>query len=92
MRQKKIRGKIHYFGRWGRLVNGKLTRLPDDAWKEALEEYKAAVRLLHGGSPEEARYRADKWLAKCDATKNLEIDASCAMPHPPRVYAHQNRS
>ena len=28
--QKKIRGKIHYFGRWGRIRNPKLERLPGD--------------------------------------------------------------
>jgi hypothetical protein len=25
--QKKINGRIHYFGRWGRVVDGKLTRV-----------------------------------------------------------------
>ncbi len=39
--QKKILGKIKYFGRWGRVVNGKLTRIEGDGWKEALELYKA---------------------------------------------------
>ena len=38
--QKKINGTIHYFGRWGRVVNGKLTRIqPDGCWQAALEEY-----------------------------------------------------
>ena len=26
--QKKIAGKLHYFGRWGKIVNGRMERLP----------------------------------------------------------------
>src|SRR3954471_8373550 len=47
--QKKIRGKIHYFGRWGKVVNGKLMRIEGDGWKEALEIYKAQADDLHAG-------------------------------------------
>lgn len=47
--QKKIRGKIHYFGKWGRVVNGKLTRVEGDGWKEALELYKVRADDLHAG-------------------------------------------
>jgi integrase len=47
--QKKIRGKIHYFGKWGRVVNGKLVRIEGDGWKEALDLYKAQADDLHAG-------------------------------------------
>lgn len=47
--QKKILGRIYYFGRWGRIHNGKMERLPDDGWKDALEIYKAQADDLHAG-------------------------------------------
>ena len=47
--QKKIRGRIHYFGRWGHIRNGKMERLPDDGWQQALELYKAQADDLHAG-------------------------------------------
>jgi integrase len=53
--QKKIRGKIHYFGRWARRVNGKLERVEGDGWKEALEEYKAVADDLHAGRTPRAK-------------------------------------
>jgi integrase len=47
--QKKIRGKVHYFGRWATRRNGKLERFPGDGWKEALAEYKLQADNLHAG-------------------------------------------
>ncbi len=46
---KKIQGVIHYFGPWGKRVNGKLERLPDDGWKAALELYQQQRDDLHAG-------------------------------------------
>src|SRR4051794_23853080 len=47
--QSKIRGKIHYFGRWGKIVNGKMVRIEGDGWKAALDAYKAVADDLHAG-------------------------------------------
>lgn len=46
---KRINGKLHYFGKWGRVVNGKLTRVDGDGWKDALEIYQAQRDDLHAG-------------------------------------------
>jgi hypothetical protein len=32
--QKQIRGRIHYFGRWARRVNGGLERIGADGWQQ----------------------------------------------------------
>src|SRR5579885_925891 len=53
--QKKIRGRIYYFGKWARRVNGNLERLPGGGWQEALEQYKAQADDLHAGRTPRAR-------------------------------------
>jgi integrase len=53
---KKIKGELCYFGRWGRIVDGKMQVLPDDgAWKEALELYKSQVDDLQAGRKPRAK-------------------------------------
>lgn len=53
---KKIKGKVHNFGRWARVVDGKLTPVPYEAgWKEALEVYKAQADDLHAGRAPRSR-------------------------------------
>src|SRR5262249_36100267 len=47
--QQKIRGKIYYFGKWARRINGKLERVPGDGWEEALALYKSQADDLHAG-------------------------------------------
>jgi integrase len=41
---KKVAGVIRHYGRWGRVVDGKLTQLPyEDGWETALKLYKAQI-------------------------------------------------
>ena len=53
--QKKVRGKIHYFGRWANRVDGKLGRVEGDGWEKALEDWKAVADDLHAGWTPHAR-------------------------------------
>ena len=41
---KKIRGKFHYFGRWGRIHKGEMVREEEDGWRAALEEYERQAK------------------------------------------------
>ena len=47
--QKKVRGTSRYFGRWGKVVDGTMTRVPGDGWQEALAEYKRVADDIHAG-------------------------------------------
>ncbi len=47
--QKSIGGKIHYFGRWGRIVNGEMQVIPGPTWEEAERIYNAQRADLEAG-------------------------------------------
>lgn len=47
--QKKIRGTIHYFGRWFTVENGKKIRVAEDGWQAAVAEYDRVKADLHAG-------------------------------------------
>lgn len=47
---KRIRGKLHYFSRWGKRVDGQMVVLPDGGnWRQALELYQAQCDDLFAG-------------------------------------------
>ena len=56
---KELRGKLHYFGNWGRRVNGKMERLPDDGWQNALKEFKAQAEDLYAGRTPRVKDNSD---------------------------------
>jgi len=49
--QKRINGKLHYFGRWGRIWKGKMERVEGDGWEDALELHQAQRDELYAGRP-----------------------------------------
>lgn len=52
--QKKIGGRIHYFGQWAKRVDGKLVRVESDGWEDALREYNLhneSIRLTGEKAP-----------------------------------------
>jgi len=46
---KSIRGKVHYFSRWGHISKGKMVRIEGDGWREALAEYEQQRDDLFAG-------------------------------------------
>src|SRR5204862_7899578 len=67
---KKIRGVIHYFGRWANRVNGKLVRVPGDGWEAALKEYEAIATDLHAGRT--PRVKGDELTRSEEHTSELQ--------------------
>src|SRR5258708_368243 len=76
--QKKIRGKIHYFGKWGRVIDGKLTRIEGDGWEEALQQYKVQADDLHAGRTPRVKSDALKVKDLCNqflTAKKRQLEA-----------------
>ncbi len=58
--QKRIKGELYYFGRWGHIRNGKMERLPNDGWEDALKIYDAQAADLHAGRKPSKRVDGDE--------------------------------
>jgi integrase len=66
--QKKINGKIHYFGRWGKEVDAKMTRIePEGCWQSALEEYEQKRDALYAGRKPREKGEELTVVVMCDA-------------------------
>ena len=74
--QKKINGKIHYFGRWGNLVNGEMVRILGDGWQDALAIYKAQADDLHAGKTPKAKLVNGK-IEKEPESSELRVKDLC---------------
>lgn len=62
--QKRIRGKLFYFGRWGKVVNGKLERLPGDGWVEALARFNDEKDDRYAGREPRAKETSEGLMLK----------------------------
>ncbi len=70
---KKINGRIHYFGKWGRIVDGVMIRIENDGWADALQLYKAQADDLHAGR----RPRIRRAVSEADEKKALTVADLC---------------
>ncbi|HEY1190542.1 MAG TPA: hypothetical protein VGE74_23110 [Gemmata sp.] len=90
--QKKILGKIHYFGKWARRVGGKLVRIEGDGWKEALEEYKAVADDLHAGRTPRAGRDGLQVKDLCNAFLTSKVRKVEAGEMSTPMFAHYRRT
>lgn len=80
---KRIRGRLRYFGRWGRIVKGEMVRLEGDGWEEALRLYDAQKAALYAGRepepPEPEREKEKKDVVRlnelCDYFMQSKLKA-----------------
>ena len=86
---KSIRGKVKYFGRWGRRVNGKMERLPDDGWQTALDEYNRTRDALYQGKTPRPKAEGLTLADLCNrylTSKHRLLDAGELAPRTFRDY------
>lgn len=85
---KKINGKLYYFGRWGRMVDGKMVRLPGDGWREALELYKVQRDDLYAGRTPPPAAATGTVGQLCNAFRTaMERRLEAGRKMSPRMYA-----
>lgn len=86
--QKKIRGKIHYFTRWGRVVGGKMQRLADDgAWQPALELYEKQKDALYLGRTPRLEGEGMTVAGLCNQFLNAKLRLVESGEIAPRTFA-----
>jgi integrase len=84
---KKIRGRLHYFGRWGHCVNGKLERIDGDGWEEAYKTYKLQEDDLHAGRTPRKGKAGELTLADlCNAFLTAKLRQKQAGEIGPRMF------
>jgi integrase len=85
--QKKIRGKIHYFGRWAKRVDGQLVRIEGDGWQEALELYKEQAEDLHAGRTPRVKSDGLTVAGLCNAFLTAKLRKQTAGELSHRMFA-----
>jgi integrase len=71
---KKVKRKIIHFGRWGRVVDGKLVKLPFEmCWQEALAAYKAHAEDAYAGRIREFVVQPDRPAQQNDSLTLAEL-------------------
>ena len=85
--QKKIGGKLYYFGQWAKREGGQLVRVKDDGWRDAEREYnKWLYQRLHGSkqlSDAESSFSIGRL---CNLFLDMKADAVEAGKLAPSTY------
>jgi integrase len=86
--QKKILGRVFYFGPWGRRINGKLEPLPGDAGsKAALKLYEQQRDALHSGRVPQIASDQVTLRDLCNAFLNAKLRRQAAGEMTVRSFA-----
>jgi integrase len=90
---KKIKGRLYYFGPWGKRVDGEIVWIDDEGnWKPALERYKAEVDNIHAGRPQRAKAVEGTTVAElCEQFLNAKRRLMENAEITPRTFADYKR-
>src|SRR5262245_7587513 len=86
---RKINGKLRYFGRWGKVVDGVVERLPGDGWIEAEALYESQRADLYAGRvPASVRIKNGETALKvlCNEFRTAKLRAMEAGAIGGRMY------